>query len=191
MKRMRNRKPVILPVLLAALFLTACGGSEPATETVSSTENQIHGMIIDAGEVSALCPDGWNSVGVPDLTAENPETMETDALRFVKGGSTQDDVLTNAFVEMHFYKSEKDVPETEPQKLYDNVTDTGEINTGKHSWSGYSGSSLGKPFVFLQTSGDSGVFTAVLYTQEGSANAAAINDADVQAILNSIEISGK
>lgn len=190
MKRIRNKKGVILPLLLAAVLLAACGGSEPETQTLSSVENQIHGIIMDAGEVKALCPDGWNSVGSPDLSSESPDTMETNALRFVKGGSTQDDLLKNAFVEIRYYKSEQNIPDVEPHKWYDNVADIGEINTGKHIWSGYSGLSLGVPFAYLETKTETAAFTAVLYSPEDAVNTASISDADVQAILNSIEISG-
>ena len=191
MKRVRIKKFAFLPVLFAALLLAACTGGEQETETLSTVENQIHGIIVDAGEVNALCPDGWNSVGMPDLSAADPDAMLTDALRFVKGGSAQEDLLKDAFIEIRYYKSEDSVPEIEPQKWYDNIADTGEISTGNYTWSGYSGLSMGVPFVYLQTKTDSAVFTATLYSQEGTAYPASVNDADVQAILYSIGISGK
>ena len=176
-------------LLLVSLLICSCGGTQDSSQTSSTSENQIHGTITDAGTISALCPDGWTSVGVPDLEAEEADTLRTDALRFVKGGSQN--LLNDAFIELCRYSSEKEMPEMEPSKWYDNVSDTGDLVTGSHTWNGFTALSMGKPFVWLKTQAPSAVYVAMLYTGEGNPNAASLFDADVQAVLSSVKEGGK
>ena len=184
---MRMKGLLAAAVILSLSAFSACGQETP-TQTTSASENQIKGTITDAGKISALCPDGWQSVGLPDLSAESPDTPAADGLRFVKGGT---DLNHNAFVELRYYSSEKEIPETDASKWYDNVTGTGNVNTGSFTWSGYSGQSMGVPFVYLETVTENAAFTAYLYTQENGAHTASLYDADVQAILASVQKSSE
>ena len=191
-KKMQRQRRISLAaafVLAAALVLAACGSQEGQTETTSGSENQIHGKVVDAGEISALCPDGWTSVGLPDLEAEDGREMRKDGLRFVKG--TGSDTDNSAFIELIIYRSENEIPETDPSKWYDNVNNTGNIVTGDYTWNGFSALSLGEPMVYLKTAANDCAFTATLYTQEGNPLAASVQDSDVQAILSSVKASSK
>ena len=176
-------------LLVLSLAAAGCGGTEEPTESVSSSENQIHGTVEDAGQINALCPDGWISVGVPDLETTESGVMRTNALRFVKGSA--DDLENSAFIDLCYYSSTNEISELEPEKWYDNVTGTGNIVTGDYTWNGYTALSLGAPFVYLETETPNAAFTASIYTQDGKLFSASINDADVQAILSSVKVSAK
>lgn len=181
----KNKTKWWIAVLAGAMLaLTACGGETQSESSV--VQETVEGTTENAGEIQALCPSGWTSLGNQDLTAAEADTLRTDSLRFVKGGSVQDDVLTNATIEITVYASKDEIPETDASALYDSVAETGEITTGTHVWSGYSASSMGKPFVYLECESQDAAFSAYLWTQEGSENAAALTDTDVQAILASV-----
>ncbi len=181
------RKNIIISALVAlAVFTAACGGAADEGSTSSQAE-QIQGETIDTGTIIALCPDGWLNADVYDLEASDAETTRVDTLRFIKNGSTAEDFLTNAYIEIRYYSSESSIEDFDADNVFDNVQKLDNITTGSIVWSGYSASSMGRSLVYLKTEQKNAAFTACLYMSDGTDNTAALSDADVQGILASVK----
>lgn len=186
-KHKKIGKNIIISALAAlAVFTAACGGAADEGNTSLQAE-QIQGETIDTGTIIALCPDGWLNADVYDLEASDAETTRVDTLRFIKNGSTAEDFLTNAYIEIRYYSSESSIEDFDADNVFDNVQKLDNITTGSMVWSGYSASSMGRSLVYLKTEQKNAAFTACLYMGDGTDNTAALSDADVQGILASVK----
>lgn len=185
----KNIKFAAVSLILAMAFvINGCGENEQ--EEISSVqETEVTGEMIDAGQITALCPDGWSSIGYPDLEAADPEAVLTSGLRFVKGGSSQKDILENPYIDIRYYRSKDDVPDIDENEWYSDVAPIEDIELGENTWQGYTAVSMGKSFIYLETKDDDRKFTVYLYTQDGTENAESFNSSAVQAILRSVSLS--
>ncbi len=189
-KKMRKRKSTL--ALCAALCLSmalasGCGQSDTAGASAEdSSAANANVEAADAGTVSAICPDGWTSVGVSDASSDDADATTQNELRFVKGGSSEEDILTNAYIDIIYYGTGSEIMQIEPSEWYDEVVDIEAFTTGSYTWEGYSAQSFGVPFVYVSCETDGNTLEVYLYTREGTENAAAITDADVLSILESI-----
>ena len=192
MKRNGFKYTITAAILAAAFAFSGCQGAQTQSQESSDTvTDSVMGQTVDAGEVSALCPYGWTSIGYPDTEAEDSETLLTTGLRFVKDGTVQKDILTNVYIDIRYYQSQEEIPVIDADKWYDNVADIGTMTLGTNTWEGYSASSMGKNFVYLQTKGDGPYFTVYLYTQDSTDSAVSVNSSEVQAILKSVAVSSR
>ncbi len=184
--RKTGRKIIICALTAFTVFASACGSSSGESST-SSQAVQIQGETIDTGTISALCPDGWLNADVYDLEASDAETIREDSVRFIKNGSSEEDFLTNAYIEIRYYSSKDSIEDFDENEVFDNAEKLDNITTGSITWSGYSASSMGRSLVYLKTEEDNAAFTACLYMGDGTDNTAALSDADVQGILASVK----
>ncbi len=184
--RKTGRKIIICALAAFTIFASACGGSSGESST-SSQAVQIQGETIDTGTISALCPDGWLNADIYDLEASDAETIREDSVRFIKNGSSEEDFLTNAYIEIRYYSSKDSIEDFDANEVFDNAEKMDNITTGSITWSGYSASSMGRSLVYLKTEEDNAAFTACLYMGDGTDNTAALSDADVQGILASVK----
>ena len=173
---------------LFALSLPVAGCADSAEQGNNAGNNtaNISGEAVNAGTVTAVCPDGWTSVGAPDITSDDPAAQAANELRFVKGGSSEADLLTNAYLDIICHGPNSNIMQTDPSEWYDNVAEISGFTTGNYTWAGYSAQSLGVPFVYVSSELNGYTLEVYLYTREGTENAAAITDADVLAVLESI-----
>ena len=174
--------------LCAGLAFSACSSSGEGGGIGIFDIGNVSGNAVETGEISALCPDGWTNIDVYDVTAEDPETLATNELKFVKGGSTQADLLTKPYIDIVYHGAGSEIMQPDPNEWYDNVAEIESFTTGEYTWSGYSAQSLGVPFVYVHTESDQYTVEVWLYTCEGSedGNTASITDNDVLAVLQSI-----
>lgn len=219
MKSSLVKKSAVIILTASTVLFAGCGGNDSQTVETSSYAINVSGEIIDAGEVSALCPDGWSrleedsgasdessvsssaesaseetsaslssvaSSSSAETSSSEEASQSSNELTFIKGGSTEDDLLTNAYINIACYGSDQTIMQIEPTEWYDNVSNLEDFTTGSYTWSGYSAQSLGVPFVYVTTKSGAYTLEVYLYTQEGTENAAAITDTDVLAILQSI-----
>ena len=173
-------------VLLSAAALAGCAGKGEVVHIAVSEIGDITGDAVETEEVSALCPAGWTNIDVQDMDAAEPGTLATNEFRFVKNGTTEDDLLTNPYINIVFHTAGSEIMQTDPNEWYDNVAELENFTTGEYTWSGYSAQSLGVPFIYVSTQAESCTIEVWLYTCQGSENAASITDSDVLAVLQSI-----
>lgn len=187
---MKRRITKIASLILAAAMLmsiTACGERE-TVNTSSQGQVSVSGKTIETTNISALCPDGWSNIKLKDTSSTETDAVLPNELKFVKGGSTEQDTETNAYVDIVYYGAGQDIMQIDPNEWFESVTNLDSIQTGDMTWSGYTGLSLGVPFAYVYTDVNGATVEVWLYMREGSENAAAITDADVQAILQSITV---
>ena len=173
----------LLMALVLCLSLTACGGDAADNSGASSGQQEIKGETYDAGNVSALVPDGWKAFPVSDLFDEYDGDNDPTALQVCKGGETEWDVFTKPYIQVNYY------PDTELsiyKDLYDDVVDLDPIELGGRTWNGFTCSSLDYPIAIFWTEGSEQIQVTVnLGTTDGTIN---VDDADVQAIIASIQV---
>ena len=186
MKKKLLKGVVILFSISAALGVAGCSSEKVQIDSEEIDIGNVAGESVETEEISAVCPEGWTSIAVQDATAEEPDTEATNELRFVKGGSDQEALLTNPYINIVYYGPDQEIMQVDPNEWYDNVENLQSFTTGEYEWNGYSGTSLGVPFVYLYSETDSYTLKVWLYTREGSELSASITDADVLAILKSI-----
>ena len=187
---MKRKITKMASLILAAAMLmsvTACGERE-TVNTSSQGRVSVSGKTIETTNISALCPDGWSNIKLKDTDSTETSAVLPNELKFVKGGTTEQDTETNAYVDIVYYDAGQDIMQIDPNEWFDSVTNLDAIQTGDVSWSGYTGLSLGVPFAYVYTQMNDVTIEVWLYTREGSENAAAITDSDVMAILQSITV---
>ncbi len=185
---MKNKVLRSLILIGACVVASSFAGCSKDEEIVNATTEigDIKGESVDAGVVSALCPDGWMSVSVLDADASQPDTYADNQLCFIKGGSSKNDYQTNAYIDIVYYDADQEIMQIEPKEWYDDVETLSSFTTGSYTWSGYSAKSLGVPFVYVYAKDDTYTIEAWLYPRSDSENSASITDTDVLAILQSI-----
>ncbi len=185
---MKNRTIIVVCGIfcLGLALFSGCSLSSDSNSGDTLYSQNVSGDTVSAGTVSALCPDGWTSIGAPDMTSSDSSATADNEIRFVKGGSSEEDILTNAYIDIIYYAEGSEIMEIDPTEWYDNVEEIEEFTTGNYTWAGYSAQSLGVPFVYMRCETDGNTLEVYLYTREGSENSASITDEDVLSILESI-----
>ena len=190
-KKILNKTMAVILAFGIAVGLGGCRDISQSSEinetSVDKSTVTIKGKEIEAGNVSAICPDGWKSVGVPDYSASDADTLSTDKLRFINGGSSAEDATSYPTIEISCYNA--DYEEEDPENVYGSVTEIESFSTGNYTWEGYTGTSLGVSFTHLSTTDGSHKYIVMLYelSNIGNGEDAAVSDSDVQGILASIE----
>ena len=152
---------------------------------VPTDDGKINGETYDAGNVSALVPNGWKAFPVPDVFAEEPNTINPSALRICKGGETELDIFSKPYVQINYYG--EDTTLVTPSKgFYNNAVDITPITYGELIWNGFTADSMGYPVAILWA--ENGDIQYQLSFCLGSSGATiSLDDADVQAIIESVK----
>ena len=201
--KIKHLAMLVLAIVLV-LSMSACG-EKPATDPTDSNsvedqlpENQdpdvpalpavpfdaVPGETIDAGDVRAVCPEGWFNSPVVDFFAEEPGTLATDKLTFLKG--TDDSWSNTPFVSISFYGADRDaMPYEEQLDFYGEAVIMEPFMIGEAVWEGLRynvGDDAVEAVVSIQ---GVGAFN-VLVRLEGDGETVTFEDADIQTILTSI-----
>ncbi len=181
---MSKIKKITAAVLAGMIVLSLAGCSKSTSDYTSKAV--ISGKVIDAGKISAVCPNGWLSVGVSDYNSADSESISSSKLCFIKDGVSAESRLTNAFIEIKLSGSD-DSEKYDKNALYDDIADIPSFSSGRYEWQGYTGTSLGVPFAYLTATDGSSTYVAMLYMNTGGEVTASLYDNDVIGILDSIE----
>ena len=144
----------------------------------------VAGGVINAGNIRAICPEGWFSSPVTDYFAKN-QTLDPDALLFLKG--TDDSWASTPFVSIRFYGKDHVLMSYEEQKgKYDSATDIEPFFIGADIWEGITYHIDAKAIEAVVSVRGRGAYEVIIRL-EGAGEAITFADADVQTILSSIE----
>lgn len=184
-------KKVVRILLAAVLTVTllfsfaACGEKDPSA-AAGGDPSKITGETFDAGNITALCPDGWKAFPVSDTFDEYEGDNDPNAVSLYKGAESEWDMFSTPGIQINYYGPESGM--TAPYKdFYDNVVDLEDMTIGDCTWHGFSGESLETPLTMLWTE-DGGALTQVTVWTEMDGKTISLEDADVQAILMSIQV---
>lgn len=174
----------LLLALTMALCFVACGDDEE-TAGGGGSDKEITGEVYDAGNVSALVPDGWKAFPVSDMWSEEEGAMDPYQLNIIKGGQSDLDMLSKPYIQIVGY--EPDSMGVPSKDFYDAAEDVDPITTGGLTWEGFRATGmLDSSFIILWTTNADGYqFQVTVYDKTDNGNIS-LTDADVQAILGSI-----
>ncbi|MBE6678547.1 MAG: hypothetical protein E7597_07115 [Ruminococcaceae bacterium] len=137
--------------------------------------------VINNGVLEVFVPDGWQHFAGTDSDGK-----ETPYKLFVyKNANGPLDIFYKCGITLCFTPSDKLY--MSPKCFYDNVKDIEPITVGKYQWTGYTCTSLGYPYIMLESNTAPGILQAMLLLENGD-NKIAFDDKDVKAILESINI---
>ncbi len=171
---------LMLVIIMSLTLFVGCGD-----DSSNNGDGTIKGETYNAGNVSALVPNGWKAFPVTDPFADDPTTIDPDALRICKGGETETDIFSKPYLQINYYG--EDMIFIAPSKdFYDNAVDLTPFTLGELTWNGYTADSMGYPI-------------AVIWAEKGevqyqvncflgtSGGTISLEDADVKAIIESIK----
>ncbi|HZK43064.1 MAG TPA: hypothetical protein VFC73_02135 [Syntrophomonadaceae bacterium] len=175
---MKKRIVVILVVLMVSILaLSGCG------------QKEIKGEIIDAGEVSALCPEGWVNVPVEDFvrTQQEGETVfDPTRLQFDKISKSQENEFLTLGAWIYYYPKETNTEDLFVNSFSLKSEAWGPKEIGGRTWEGFVGLDLGERNATIWTEDDDAKFYVRVVLEVGK-ETISLEDADMQAILASIK----
>ena len=171
---------LMLVIIMSLTLFVGCGD-----DSGNNGGGTIEGETYNAGNVSALVPEGWKAFPVPDVFADEPNTMDPNALRICKGGETDMDIFTKPYVQINYYG--EDTTLAVPSKdFYDNAVDLAPITCGNLTWNGFTADSMGTPIAILWAeNGD--IQYQLSFFLGASGGTISLEDADVKAIIESVK----
>lgn len=182
----------LLLALAMTLCFAACGGEEkndkdasPNASPTGKAPETVKGETYDAGNVSALTPEGWLAVPTADMWSDEEGATDPDQFTLVKGGESEFDTLTKPSIQVVHYEPESMMV---PSKdLYEGAVEVAPITAGDLTWEGFSAKDfLDNPMTILwTTNADGHQFQLNLFTETAQGKYA-LTDADVLAILASV-----
>ena len=207
---MKKGLSLLLALCMLAALLTGCGKEEPASlkediqqktesaqpETQEKTgetpkeqpdKTEIAGERYDAGNVTVLVPEGWKAFPETDVFAEEDGVMNPDVLNVSKGGETESDLFTKPYVRINYFGPSIQMGNPDAS-WYEDVKDIAPFTAGDHQWVGFTCESLGTELAILWCEEGSIQYQASITLGSG-AEAISHEDADVQAILASVQPS--
>ena len=189
---MKKRIIILLSLIMISMFVFAgCGNKEAGSPVTGvNTPKEVTGEIIDAGRVSALCPDGWRNFGVPDLFSDDKDAIETNKLLFRKGSKDESD-YSKPGISISYY-GENETFYKLNKTDFEEPKDLGPIELGGRTWEGFTASDSGQQYVWLWSgTSDSNEEFLVNFMNEYAGEKISIDDADLQAIISSIKFKSE
>lgn len=138
------------------------------------------GQVFDNGVLRVFVPEGWLAFhGIDSDGKESPKK-----LHIYKNAKTELDIFSKAGITICFYG--KDEIFLSIRVLYDNICDLEPFECGGYLWNGYTCTSFGYPYTMLQATHNGVTFQVMILTENGE-HKISLDDADVRAIIESIE----
>ena len=144
------------------------------------------GNVYDTGCFSVQVPEGWKEFPQTDIFSDSDEIDPTQ-LVIIKGGTSDFDMFTKPYIMIKYGGPSTELYPPDAD-WYDETEDLGTITTGEHTWTGFSGLSFSsKLMILFEDLGDVQLQATLYY--ETDEDSFTLEDADVQAVLSSIEIT--
>ena len=178
----RTRLALVLAGLLLLSLCTACGGKDKEQDPAKIT-----GEVFDAGNVRAMAPKGWKAFPVSDAFDEYEGDNNPNSIYLCKGAKSEFDIFTNPLVTITYYGP--DTTYFSAKSLFDDAEDIAGFTLGDYDWTGYTYTALGdaKTVMLETTKGDISITAYFLTETDGEK--LSVEDADIQAILASIQVA--
>lgn len=183
---MKKMTALLLTAVLSTAILAGCSGGSSG-DSSSPAPADIKGETFEGGNISALVPEGWMGFHGMDYFDEYEEGYDPNVIQICKGAESEWDQLTTPYVMISYFGL--DNPMFEPSKdFYEEGADLEPITLGDYTWKGFTAKSLDTPIAILWTGeeGSEQIQLMICLENEGKIS---LEDADVQAIIASINIS--
>jgi len=193
---------LVLAMLMVVSLFAGCGDKkvdEPAKTDDTAADAPaddaadapaVTGEVYDAGNVSAIVPEGWKAFPVMDVFAEEEDATDPDGIQIGKGAETEWDLFSQPYVLINYYGP--DTTMMAPDKeWYDEAEDIAPFTAGGYTWEGFTAKSFDLPIAMVWTdAGDGNEYQVSIWLQlEEGGDSISVTDADVQAIIASVQPS--
>lgn len=173
----------IIAILMAALLLLglcACGEKDEKPADPS----EVKGETYDAGEVSALVPEGWKAFPVTDLFDEYDGDYDPTAIQIAKGAESEWDLFTVPYIQINYYGPDSWGMMMD-SSFYDETEDLEPMTLGSYKWTGFNVIDEEYPQTILWAE-DGDIQIQVMMNLGTGKDAISVSDPEVQAIVASI-----
>ena len=180
--KIRNIVGCALAVVMT-LGLTACGaggGKAPVVEF-----DPVAGETINAGNVSATCPEGWYNMPVRDYFSDVEDALDPGSLKFQK--DTDDEWSYGPAIIVSFFGTDHEMMSYDTLKgFYDEAVDVEAFTVGDDVWHGIQ-YNIGDDILEATISVKGNGAVEVLLVLEGEGRSISLTDPDVLTVLSSIK----
>ena len=135
--------------------------------------------IFDSGRFCVTVPDGWMAFCGTDSGGK----ITPKKVHIYKGISLQTDIFTHAGITVCFFGKEDYY--LSPRHFYENIVDMEPLPLGPYTWNGYTCTSLGYPYIMLDTEKDGYIFQVMILMKNGE-HGISLDDTDVRRIIGSL-----
>jgi len=179
--KIRNIVGCVLAIVMT-FGLAACGaggGKAPVVEF-----DPVAGKTVDAGNVSATCPEGWYNMPVQDYFSDVEGALDPNGLKLQK--DTDDEWTYGPAVIVNFYGEDNEIMSYDLQKdFFDSAVDVEPFTVGDKVWHGIQ-YNMGEDILEANISVKGSGAVEVLLILEGEGRSISLTDPDVLTILSSI-----
>lgn len=146
----------------------------------------VKGKMVDPGNISVLCPDGWKSFSIPDYISSVENAKNPNGLELRKGTEGEGYQYLMPGLELQYY--EHGLGGDEPTNNYEGKSESwGPIELGGRTWQGFIGLDAGKAFIWAKGASEYSLVT-MRFELEAEGVEISLDDADVQAIIASLKL---
>jgi len=138
--------------------------------------------IFDSGRFCVTVPDGWMAFCGTDSGGK----ITPKKVHIYKGISLQTDIFTHAGITVCFFGKEDYY--LSPRHFYENIVDMEPLPLGPYTWNGYTCTSLGYPYIMLDTEKDGYIFQVMILMKNGE-HGISLDDTDVRLIIGNLTVA--
>lgn len=139
--------------------------------------------VFDSGTVRVAVPEGWSAfLGCDSEGRETPKKVLV-----YKNVNAPLEIFSKVGITVCYFG--RDEYYFSPKPFYDNVCDFEPVEIGNRRWQGYTCTSLGYPYVMLESHVDGTVFQVMVLLENGEEKIS-LTDGNVRDIIGSISESG-
>jgi len=138
--------------------------------------------IFDSGRFCAAVPEGWMAFCGTDSGGK----ITPKKVHIYKGISLRTDIFTHAGITVCFFGKEDYY--LSPKNFYENIVDMEPIRIGPYTWNRYTCTSLGYPYIMLDTEKDGYIFQVMILIKNGE-HEISLDDTDVRLIIGSLTLA--
>jgi len=138
--------------------------------------------IFDSGRFCVTVPDGWMAFCGTDSGGK----ITPKKVHIYKGISLQTDIFTYAGITVCFFGKEDYY--LSPRHFYENIVDMEPLPLGPYTWNGYTCTSLGYPYIMLDTEKDGYIFQVMILMKNGE-HGISLDDTVVRLIIGSLTLA--
>ena len=138
--------------------------------------------IFDSGRFCVTVPDGWMAFCGTDSGGK----ITPKKVHIYKGISLQTDIFTHAGITVCFFGKEDYY--LSPRHFYENIVDMEPLPIGPYTWNAYTCTSLGYPYIMLDTEKDGYIFQVMILMKNGE-HEISLDDTDVRRVIGSLALA--
>ena len=138
--------------------------------------------IFDSGRFCVTVPDGWMAFCGTDSGGK----ITPKKVHIYKGISLQTDIFTHAGITVCFFGKEDYY--LSPRHFYENIVDMEPLLIGPYTWNAYTCTSLGYPYIMLDTEKDGYIFQVMILMKNGE-HEISLDDTDVRLIIGNLTVA--